>query len=408
MQGLVKFDDERNVFSSSLQGLTLILAIAWTLIYLLFHDFCNAVFSLTTVQMLAMLLMIWSTSAFNFWASEQRVTLNYRKLVIVTLLVSFAKPVLGVILVLHSDDKVTARILGLAIVEVAGYIWLFIAQMKRGRRFYSGKFWKYAVMYNLPLIPHYLSQTVLSSADRIMINDMVGESSAGIYSLAYSVSLIMALFNTALSHTIGPWIYQKIKDKKTKDISEVAYVSLILIAGINILLIALAPEIVAIFAPSSYYDAIWVIPPVAMSVYFMYAYDLFAKFQFYYEKTKFIMVASIAAATLNIGLNYVFINIFGYYAAGYTTLFCYIVSTAGHYLFMRKICNEFMGGEKVYSTRILLIISVAFVAAGFMFLSVYKLLIVRILLIIAICIAVIIKRDKFATAANRLLSKKQQ
>ena len=101
-QGLIKFDQERNVFSASLQGLTLTLTAIWTLIYALFHSFWNNLLSLTTVQMLAMLVMIWTSSVFNFWASEQRVILSYKKLVIVTLLVSFAKPVVGISFVLHS------------------------------------------------------------------------------------------------------------------------------------------------------------------------------------------------------------------------------------------------------------------------------------------------------------------
>ena len=40
------------------------------------------------------------------------------------------------------------------------------------------------------------------------------------------------------------------------------------------------------------------------------------------------------SAALNILLNFVCINIFGYFAAGYTTLYCYIVFTIYHYCFM--------------------------------------------------------------------------
>ena len=68
--------------------------------------------------------------------------------------------------------------------------------------------------FNLPLIPHYLSQTILNSADRIMIERITDAEQAGIYSLAYSVSLVMTLFNTALMQTLSPWIYEKIKKGK--------------------------------------------------------------------------------------------------------------------------------------------------------------------------------------------------
>lgn len=71
-------------------------------------------------------------------------------------------------------------------------------------------------MLGLPLISHYLSATVLNNTDRIMIERISGESASGIYSFAYSVSMIMTLFNTALSQTINPWIYKKFKIIKQK------------------------------------------------------------------------------------------------------------------------------------------------------------------------------------------------
>ena len=63
-----------------------------------------------------------------------------------------------------------------------------------------------------------------------------------------------------------------------------AYFTMIIIAIVNLLLICFAPEIISLFAPPPYYEAIWIVPPVAMSVFFMFCYDLFAKFAFYYEK----------------------------------------------------------------------------------------------------------------------------
>lgn len=389
-QGLIKYSDKRKIYASSLQGLTAVMMICWTVIYILFRGFWNSIFSLTAVQMLAMLVIIWSSAVFGFWAGEQRVEYKYRELVAVTICTSVLSPVLGIIFVTHSDDKATARILGVAVVNLTVYSVLFAIQMIRGKVFYSKTFWKYSLRFNLPLIPHYLSQTVLSNSDRIMIRDMAGESEAGIYGLAYSIALIMALFNTAIMQTISPWIYQKIKDRKEKDIAPVAYSTLILIAVVNLVLIILAPEIVAIFAPQEYYEAIWVIPPVSMSVFFIYIYDLFAKFAFYFEKTKFIMAASAAAAISNLILNYIFIPKFGYIAAGYTTLACYIIYSTCHYVFMRKVCRDNLNNADPYDLKVLLLISVVFLMTGFIFLFTYNIVWLRYgLAIILLAIAVI-------------------
>lgn len=407
-QGLVKFDEDRDIFSSSLQGLTLILVFFWTLIYALFHDFWDNLFSLTTNQCLLMLLMIWTGAVFNLWASEQRVLYKYKILVSITLLVSLAKPIIGIVFVTCAQDKVTARILGLALVEFIGYFGLFIHQVLKGKVFCSKKYWIYALKFNIPLIPHYLSQAVLNSSDRIMINSMVGSSEAGIYSLAYSISSMMIIFNTALVNTISPWIYTKIKEGKLKDIAGTSYLTMIIVACVNLILISFAPEAVRIFAPKSYYDAIWIIPPVAMSVYFMYIYDIFAKFQFYFEKTKFVMIASTVSAVANIILNYIFINIFGYCAAGYTTLFCYFLYAIAHYLFMNKICKENLDGVKVFDIKILCSITMGMLLIGFIMLILYNFTYLRYLVIILFFVCCIIKRKVIMKSCQSIFELKNK
>ena len=404
-QGMIKFNEERKVFSSSLQGLSLTLVVIWTVIYIAFYQFWNKLLSLTTVQMMSLLLMIWTTAAFNFWASEQRVYYKYKLLVLITLFVSITKPVVGIFLVTHFEDKVTARILGLVLVEVIAYTGCFVSQIIRGKRFYSYKFWKYSILYNLPLIPHYLSQVVLNNSDRIMINKFVGSSAAGIYGLAYSLAMVMTLFNIALMNTLNPWIYQKIKDKEYKKIEPVAYISLSIIAFVNLFLIALAPEVVKIFAPSSYYKAVYCIPPVAMSVLFMFMYDLFAKYAFYYEKTKLIMLASIGGAILNIVLNYVGIKLFGYVTAAYTTLICYMVYALFHYILMRKVCNEYCDGIKPYNDRILLGIVFVFLLFGFGLLLTYSYIVIRYFIVILMIIIVIVNKKRILEYLYRIKNK---
>ena len=408
VQGLVKFSDDKARYASSMQGLALLLSTFWTIVYLSFHEYWNKLLGLTTTQMLAMMVMIWAAGAFRYWAAEQRNDYKYRHLVFITLIISVLKPVVGIFFVIHSDDKATARILGLAIVELAGYSFSFFVQMRRGRQFYSAKYWKHALLFNLPLIPHYLSQTVLNTADRIMIRDMIGPSEAGIYSLAYSISKIMSMFNQALTQTLSPWMYQKIKADRAKDIERIAYPCLIGIGLVNLLLIALAPEIVKLFAPKTYHNAVWIIPPVAMSLYFMFGYHLFACFEFYYEKTGFIMISSLISALMNILLNYIFIQIFGYYAAGYTTLICYMIYAIGHFWFMRKVCRDYLNNIRIYSIETLASITGAFLLLGFAFLLSYLNDIVRYSLILILLVILICIRKKIIDMVYTIISIRNQ
>lgn len=407
MQGLVRFDRQRAVYSSSMQGLTLTLVVLWTVIYAAFRAYWNELFSLTTFQMSAMILIIWASAAFQFWAAEQRVCYRYRTLVSLTLAMSILTPAVEVVFIFFLPiGNVNARIAGLAITSLLVYSFLFVSQVKSGKKIYSRFFWRYALAFNLPLVLHYLSQVVLGSSDRIMIGNMIGKREAGIYSLAYSISMVMILVNTSLEQSLAPWMYERIKKCRLSDMKNIIHFSSAVVATANLALIGFAPEIISIFAPPEYYEAANIIPPVSMSVFFIYLYDMFAKVSFYHGKTMFISMASMIGAVLNIGLNIVFIPVFGYIAAGYTTLICYMVYAAFHYMLMRSMCRRFYGGDMPCRPGFMMPMTLAFMLCGFLFLSVYGHTALRFALLAAMAATVLWKRTETADFLRACMGRK--
>lgn len=406
LRGLIKFEDDSEEFTASLQCLyTLNTALVFC-VYALFSGFWNNLLDLPTKYMVVMFLDILMQAAFQFWSVRQRVNFVYRNLVRVTLLNAVLKPVMGIVAVILCEDHVSARIFTIAAADVLVFGWFFLALFfKRGRKF-STKYWKYALGYNLPLVPHYLSQMVLNQSDRVMIKSIVGASAAGIYSLAYSAAVILTIVNQSILNSYNPWMYKKIKEKDYGNIGNVSVAILLIIGVLNLILMAFAPEAIAILAPSSYYEAIWVIPPVSMSVYFTFMYSLFANFEFYYEKTKLMMVASVSGAVLNIILNYIFINLFGFLAAGYTTLACYLCYCVFHYIVMKIILRKELPGLKIYDMKSILLISIVFVGMGFVFMALYNHTIARYLLILLLGLGLVIKRQSAIKMVNTVLQLK--
>lgn len=407
-QAIVKYDEKRNEYSSGMQGFTITLVLFWGIVYCLTHSFWNDLFSLNTSEMSAMFIVMWGNAAFGFWSAEQRNDYKYKVLIIVTLAEAILQPVLSIILLLKFENKVDGLVWGIAIANLVCYFPLFADQMRRGKKFFSGSVWKYSAELGIPLIPHYLSSVVLNSSDRIMIQKLVGDGPAGIYNLAYTISICGTLINQALLQTIQPWVYQRIKEEKYEDIKKMAYPALIAIGCINLMVILIAPELIRIFAPASYYEAIWVMPPVSLSVYFMFMYNLFSYFEFYFEKPVYVSVATFIGAGLNVLLNYIFIQKFGYVAAGYTTLVCYFAFAVAHYCFMKLICRQEMIDAKIYDIRIITAISLAVVAAGFLIMLTYNNIYIRYGLLLAVLIAVVIKRRDLKDAVLGLLNKKQE
>jgi len=242
------------------------------------------------------------------------------------------------------------------------------------------------------LLPHYLSQIVLNQSDRLMINHLCGSAETAYYSVAYTMAMVLQILNTSISGTMNPWIYKSIKKGELKTIGTVSYKVLVLIALMNLAVILAAPELLALLAPESYQAAVWVVPPVTASVYFMFLYNLFATFEYYYEKTHYVSSATVIGAVLNILLNALFIPRFGFVAAGYTTLLCYILYAFAHYYFMCRVNMEYMEGEKVYNVWIIVMLGVILLVGAFGAMAFYNWPLVRYGSILIIGMTIIWKR----------------
>ena len=405
LRGLIKYDDDREGFTSSLQSLFIVVMTVVFLIFIIFSDFWANLIDLPKLYIYLMFVDMYLVTAFQFWSARQRVDFQYRNLVLVTMTNAVLKPILGIALVLSFENKAEARIIAYIICDIVvfGYFLATVFVGKTAK--FSTKYWKYALGYNLPLVPHYLSQIVLNQSDRVMIKEMVDTSSAGIYSLAYTLATILLIVNQSILNTYNPWMYKKIKDQDYKSINKISVALLLLIAGLNLLLIGFAPEAIAILAPKTYYDAIWIIPSVAASVYFTFLYSLFSNFEFYFEKTKLMMIASVCCAGLNLILNYIFIQKYGYIAAGYTTLFCYICYSLFHYLMMKQIIKRTLCGVRIYDEKKILVISFIFVLFSGGFMVMYRNPILRYSILGLIIISVTIYRKKLLLLFKDLLAK---
>lgn len=210
---------------------------------------------------------------------------------------------------------------------------------------------------HLPLIPHRLSLSVLSSADRIMIQNMVSSTATALYSVAYSATMVINIIKLSINDALTPWVYECLKKKDYKSIYKNTVFVMLIVMAMAFLFVLFAPEIIFVVGSEKYYEAIYVIPPVAASVFFTFLYNLFSSVEFYYEKTKEIMVASLTAAVSNIVLNFIFINLFGYVAAGYTTLACYIILSVFHYLIMKKAVKNEVSVKQLFNLKAIVALS---------------------------------------------------
>lgn len=400
--GLVKYEDDRDRYTSSMQSLGFLITTISLCFYLTFYDFVNSLTGMSTIMTLIIFGLLYTSPAISFWTARQRVEFKYKKVVVLTIASSVLIPLIGIGLISAFNEKELALINGRMVVQGFLGLYLLYINCKNDFTIYDREYWKRAILFNGSLIPYYLSLVVLHSSNRIIIERLVGKSAAGIFSVAFSAAMVMLLVNSALNATIQPWLFSKIKANDLGRVPQIATATLVLVAAINLLLTAFAPEAVMLLAPPAYYEAIYVIPPIAASVVVMFCYQYFVNVEFYFEKGQFIAIASVAAAILNIVLNFMLIPIYGYQVAGYVTLFCYMLFGVAHYFFMKYILKEMHVEASIVSVSQIGIVFVVYGLIAGVIALFYDNWMVRYSIILAIVLGLLLMRTSVLSLYSSL------
>lgn len=404
-KGYTEFDDEKDSYVSSMEGLTTLITLLVFSTFLFAPDIWTSLTGLPDELIFCMFLEMLFAPAWYFWLTKQRAEYKYIAASIITVMMLFVSTVVAVGAVWLTTYGVLARIYPVVAVDVGVGMFFYVLNLIRGHKLVSLKFWKFALAFNLPLLPHYLADTVLSQADRVMISSFNGVEYTAIYSVAYAVAMLVALFNSSVNASLIPWTYEKLHggDETSEQSIRKAGTGLsIAMAALSCVAIAMGPELVAILGPREYAEATIIMPPVGMSVVFMFYISLFTNVETYYGENQYVALVSCIGAVANIALNAILLPIFGFAAAGWTTFACYAFMAAGHWIFMRRVRQERGLSPSVYNDKLLFAIVVGLFCFGIAMLAVYGMPYVRYLFIVAVFVSAFIKRDELLSLYRQL------
>lgn len=393
--GMKKYG-QKSAYPSAVSGLSLLLITIWLVIAVVFCKPLSAMMTLTTDMLILMLVHASSDSAINLWYADNRYTYRYKMTAICTMFLVTTTPILKIFMITiaaqNKTDKSLATIYGLIIPEALVGVVAWYAMFHRGKKLYVKEYWKFALAFNIPLVPYYLSQVVLNQADRIMINSLDSAASAGLYSAAYALASIMQFLHAAINNGYIPWQFKTMQKGNSQKVKNVSSILTIMISVAYSAAVFCAPEIMHIFAAKEYYEAIYCIPPVVMGIFMQWITQLFINTEFYYEKNRTLSITSIVAAVINIILNAIAIPRFGYVAAAYTTLICYTINVVFHATVAIRLSRK-INADLAFDFRALTKITTITAVIIFGMVVLYPYSIIRYCVLCFALVVLIIKRE---------------
>lgn len=279
-------------------------------------------------ELVLLLLVPFSFGGAIIQLYNERISLDYeyKKYLIVALINSVGNVIISLLLIItvFRNQRDIGRIVGTGVTVFSIAVVLLLKIYVKVPPKFNVRFWKFGLLYSLPIVPHGISQVLLAQCDRIMISRMVSDSAAGIYSLAGNLKLVLTVVSTSIGVSWSTLFFSKMDKGESEDIQKNSSLLVRAFLIFTVGLMALSPEIIYALGGKEYELGKYVAVPMIMDAFILFLYNIIVPSEYYTKKTKYIMMGTLVATAVNLITNYIFIKRYGFAAAAYTTLFSYI------------------------------------------------------------------------------------
>ncbi len=400
---MTKYEDDIEKYTSSMIGLSMVSSSFVYAICIGLNLLFPQLFNLSTAYLLFMWIQTFTNACTSFWLMRKRFNYKYKSVIAYTFANALLGPIIAIIAIyLFPDNKAIAKVIGAGVIGIVIGVVICVNSLVKGKKIFDKNYWIYALKFNIPLLPHYLSSVLLTSASKLMINGMIGEAQAGIFSISHSITGVVSLITQAINTSLIPYTLKAIKSGDYKGLKRTTTGCTMMIAFVCVGIMLFSREGILIFSTEEYLPAIAFVAPLSFSVLVEFLSGIIGNIVFYYEKTGFMSVATMISAVANIALNFVLITMFGPVAAAYTTLITSILKFVLYYLGARKYEKNIKEIVDIKSLVVIFAVYVAFMVYALVF--AYN-LVMRIALVAVLCLAVVIMRKKIIAILKSMKSK---
>lgn len=195
------------------------------------------------------------------------------------------------------------------------------------------------IAIGLPLVPHALMAYGLVSADRFILAHYRDLREVGIYSVGYTMGMVMSMVTMSLNQAWAPIYYDTARkgDHGSRVLGKLCSRILIVLVAIACFGALLARFFILHFLDKRFEPAARLVPWIVGAYLMHSAFSMFSLASMQARRTKWIMGASFMALTLNTLLNFALIPRLGMYGAAYATFFAYVLEAVVMYAIAQRI-----------------------------------------------------------------------
>ena len=235
---------------------------------------------------------------------------------------------LSIYFVAVMEMGITGVFLSVLVASTVTAVGSFLTALPEIRFSFSTIDAKNLMKFGLPFIPAGVASIAMEMIDRIILLQLKGTATVGIYSAGYKLGIFMLLITTAFNYAWQPFFLKQGDQPESKPLFSRIFTLYVSVAAFVWLTITLfIPEIIRInisgysLIGSDYYSAEIIVSFILIAYVLQGAYFNFLPGIYFAKKTGYIALATASGAVVNIILNYILIPPYGITGAALATIF---------------------------------------------------------------------------------------
>lgn len=335
-------EEEQNRYQASVMGMSMLMYLLCSgIILCLLNPISNAL-KLSKVLVILMLIQAFGTFCVNFLNQKFVYEFKAGRNMLLSLGVTLTTLVLSVVLILQlpKDINYYGRVVAIAATYGIIGIPVCIYILAKGKTLFRKEYWKFCIVLAIPTVFYNLSDLILGQSDKVMVQQILGISAAGLYSAALNFGGIVFTIFTALNNSWCPFFFDDMKMGNRENVREKAknYLELFTVLAVGFIL--LSKEVYPIFVDSSFLSGTKMIPIFVSSYFINFLCTFPINYEYYHKQTKVVAVVTIVSSLVNVGLNFVLIQQFGMVGAALATMISHCLQLMLHYCYTRYILGK--------------------------------------------------------------------
>ena len=296
------------------------------LVYLLFGRQIDRFTGLSRSLTLLLFLHTLASLSLTLYSAKAKFLYRPERTLPLMFATSVLGPAIGIFLVTFTPLRTEGRVIGMTLATVLAAIPLIVCIYKDGKCLLARAPLGELLSRGLPLLPHYLGLTALAEMGRVFVSRSATPEALAKLGIAGTLSHAITMLIGAINSAFFPWVLRRLRGKEEERVKAMSRAVLFTVLTGALTVGLLAPEALALLAPSAYGEAGSAILPLLYTTIPSFIYTLYAGVTLYRRRTLPMTVATLCATLVSLALHlwlvpkYSFVGAAWATAIGYTLL----------------------------------------------------------------------------------------